>query len=143
MPRPARRQRQRREDYGPDHLRALTRGHGFFPDTFPGDEGKKEAWEELRDEIMADWIRTKPGTRPHAWWLYEAPEPRRCLNMPHPFESAGRTAFLGVQAHALSFGKPRCLVTPNSAPGCPDDFAAVYESERAFLERLGLLLPGE
>ena len=31
------------------------------------------AWNELRDEILAEWIVESPGTRPSAWWKYDAP----------------------------------------------------------------------
>ncbi len=30
-------------------------------------------WEQLRDTIMAEWIRNHPGTRPWAWWGFDAP----------------------------------------------------------------------
>jgi hypothetical protein len=30
-------------------------------------------WEAARDEILADWILRHPGTKPHAWWLFDAP----------------------------------------------------------------------
>lgn len=34
-------------------------------------------WEDVRDELLPQWIREHPGTRPFAWWRDEAPEPRR------------------------------------------------------------------
>ena len=32
-------------------------------------------WAELRAEVLADWIATTPGTRPWAFWKYDAPAP--------------------------------------------------------------------
>jgi hypothetical protein len=34
-------------------------------------------WEDVRADLLPDWIRQHPGTRPFAWWRDEAPEPRR------------------------------------------------------------------
>ncbi len=33
-------------------------------------------WKELRDELLPRWIREHPGTRPFAWWSFDAPGPR-------------------------------------------------------------------
>ena len=33
------------------------------------------AWNEIRDEILEERAREQPGTRPGAWWKYEASEP--------------------------------------------------------------------
>lgn len=50
---------------------------GRFSDKWhpPADalQDMRDAWADLRDEIMP---RAKPGTRPVAWWLFDAPEPR-------------------------------------------------------------------
>lgn len=37
----------------------------------------REAWEYAREELLAEWIRESPGTRPPGWWLFDAPERRR------------------------------------------------------------------
>jgi hypothetical protein len=48
------------------------------------------AWRELRREIMATW--TNPASRPWAWWVFDAPEPR------NPQESEdNQLARLGLQ----------------------------------------------
>jgi hypothetical protein len=39
-------------------------------DTFD-DEAARQCWEELRDCIMAEWLRERPLSRPWAWWRYE------------------------------------------------------------------------
>ncbi|MFH0812215.1 MAG: hypothetical protein V2A69_05190 [Pseudomonadota bacterium] len=33
----------------------------------------KPAWEEVREEVMAAWIKKYPGTRCWAWWEIDAP----------------------------------------------------------------------
>ena len=33
----------------------------------------KALWESARDELLHDWIRAYPGTRPNFWWLFSAP----------------------------------------------------------------------
>jgi hypothetical protein len=48
---------------------------GFdFADIFDGDEPTEEtarqAWNELREELLADHIAKHPGTRPWGWWAY-------------------------------------------------------------------------
>ncbi len=44
--------------------------------TFASDEHFQATWDQYRDEILADWIRVRPGTRPYAWWRFDSPEPR-------------------------------------------------------------------
>jgi hypothetical protein len=41
------------------------------------DEGIKGAWTDLRDDVLAQWQREQPGTRPWGWWCFDAPEPER------------------------------------------------------------------
>lgn len=35
-----------------------------------------KAWRELRDELLPQWIKDHPGSRPWAWWKIDAPGPR-------------------------------------------------------------------
>lgn len=32
-----------------------------------------EAWEFAGEDLVAEWIRTRPGTRPRGWWIFAAP----------------------------------------------------------------------
>src|SRR5262245_3435777 len=35
----------------------------------------RDLWATHRTELLAEWMRTQPaGTRPWAWWEYEAPD---------------------------------------------------------------------
>lgn len=149
MPRVSRRiiRTKARHDYGEEHLLALQTGHDYFH-AFPTPEDRRTAWEDLRDEIMGEWIQKHPGTRPWGWWQFEAPEPRRRVDgKPHPFKNPERETKVAAwrevcpevaarEAHKLFYGKPAVLIVP-------DDFAAAYEDELAYLRRLKLLTADE
>ncbi|MBN2559398.1 MAG: hypothetical protein JXQ75_00510 [Phycisphaerae bacterium] len=109
----------------------------FDPDAMRG------AWETLRAELLPKWIAAHPGTRPYAWWVFDAPERRRRTDgRPHPFDNIERntkvndwrqkyTDVADREAYKLWFGKPGCLMVL-------DDFHAVYEAEAEYLDRHGL-----
>ena len=41
-------------------------------------EAQEELWETHRDEVLREWLKEyEAGTRPFAWWKWDAPEPRR------------------------------------------------------------------
>ena len=100
MPRKRRKAKQRREV--PDLIRKYFREeihHTFFHDNAE----IAGAWGQIGDEIVDDWIREKPGTRPAIWWRLSAPEPgrttdggaRETLDIPIPAPApAEQTAFL-------------------------------------------------
>jgi hypothetical protein len=52
-------------------------GKDFLDVLLASDEDVRAAWGLVRDGLLAEWVRAKPGTRPAAWWSYEAPELRR------------------------------------------------------------------
>jgi hypothetical protein len=37
----------------------------------------EKRWYAVRNEVMAAWIEARPGSRPPAWWRFEALEPRK------------------------------------------------------------------
>jgi hypothetical protein len=89
----------------------------------------------IRDEVKADilktWCRQHPGSRPWAWWRFEAPEPRR------------RVGGQGEQQAGIhdegAFGLPGYW---NEETLDADD-PPVFESEASYLERHGLLTTSE
>ena len=114
---------------------------------FMTDAELRVAWSHVRNEILEDWAREEPGTRPRHWWQYEAPEPRQRLG------GTGTPAF-EVLAHAerYEWGLPDHWVTQPDVDRPGGDFAGVaidpsdpptFEPEAAYLRRLGLFLPGE
>ena len=114
---------------------------------FATDQEIRSGWDQMRDEILADWAKKRPGTRPRAWWRFDAKEMRQRLG------GTGQAAF-EVLAHveAYHLGIPTSWVEPRHADLYGPDFAGVpidpedpplYESQGTYLKRLGLLLPGE
>jgi hypothetical protein len=115
--------------------------------------GPRELWAAHRDMVLPLWVREHPGTRPRLWWLCDAPELRRRLGgtgMPI-YEVFGYTPCFdhGVPDHWLQQSdvdcyrnhmKPPIYIT---APAYDPDDPPVFESEAAYLDRHGLLLPGE
>lgn len=81
----------------------------------------RAAWDLVREPFLAGHVERRPGTRPWAWWAFEAPEPRRMLEgSPGRISPVAETWF-----------------------GMPTAHACEYESERAYLWRLELLEPGD
>ncbi len=115
MPVKSRKAKQRREV--PELIRRYFREeirHTFFHDNAE----IAGAWNEIGDEIVRDWILTRPGTRPMTWWRLSAPEP-------------GRTTDGGG-----GLGRaPENLDIPIPAPAPAE--------QTAFLRQHGLFLPGE
>lgn len=99
-----------------------------------------EAWREHGARVLARFVRDHPGTRPWAWWLADAPEPRRRLGGTGDPLRFARLAF-GVPdswqtaAHAGSCMARGVPVDPRDPP--------VFESEATYLKRLALLTPAE
>lgn len=98
-------------------------GAGDLPDT---PENYAALWQAHGDEVLADWIAEHPGTRPHGWWMCDAPGPRARIDG-------------GPEA---SPDTPRRFGVP-SIYRCEDDWSAEYESEADYLARLNLLVDGE
>ena len=95
--------------------------------------GVAALWPQFRDDVLANWVSTRPGTRPSHWWAYDATEPRQRLG------GVGTPVF-----EALAYAPSYKLGIPE---GYGDDFDASdppqFESEAAYLRRLKLFAPGE
>jgi len=102
----------------------LLRGGEFFGPAFPGGEPEeRRAWEAHRQELLSEHIEKNPGTRPHAWWRFEAPEPRQRIRQGP--KALGPPTFYGV-------------------PAVHDGNAFhLYESQFQYLDRLHLLTESE
>jgi hypothetical protein len=95
--------------------------HGLALDFDKGDVGAERAlWKEHRVELLAEWIRESPGTRPEAWWEFEKPsgQLRRQIGGPAPLDDS-----------------PIWRGIPSYWP-CTN---LLFEPEVEFLKRLGLL----
>ena len=104
----------------------------------------QDVWNEHRDAFLADWIRERPGTRPYAWWLLDAPREQfngRGKRGPEPLQQvggSGRPIRLGVYASDIALACGRVPFEANDPANPP-----LVESEAAYLKRHDLLLPGE
>jgi hypothetical protein len=119
----------------------LITGHFYFPEFIhdSGDiETAKEIWSELREDILVQHARQQrpvrnrifDSVRPWAWWALEDRDSRRRLSRKTCTCWPG-SKHPGLPPLTLSwFGHPR---------GCRCE----YESEEAYLARLGLLTPAE
>lgn len=95
-------------------------------------EDHRRAWARIGAELVAEYRKKNSGCRPWAWWIFDAPEPRRMIGgsgKPRVFEKD----FLG----AVTFGIPRCIL--GEKPKKP----ARFESQAEFLQRHGLLTAAE
>ncbi|WMT78857.1 hypothetical protein [Bradyrhizobium sp. Ash2021] len=121
----------------------------------PTGKRTSELWAEFGDKVVAWWAKERPGTRPRCWWKYSAKEPRRRLGG----VGITRRAALGWDEYVADHGLPdpkgwltlenlnlhphwQPTAVPDPAPIDPID-PPKFESQAAYLKRLGLLLPGE
>src|SRR3954451_19809015 len=128
MPRVKRKAKRRSAGYTEWHIYQLQTGiefidFGFGRDELFREDEAREAWEIMREKIMADWIREQPGTRPWAWWRWDAPQParrERIDGQPHPNDNKQRSLHVArcdnpsfwKVAYRLSFGLPSCFIPP-------------------------------
>lgn len=149
MPRLSRRTKRRWAGYDQWHREHLETGFhivGMFGFDCPAE--LREGWDALKADILRDWTRDHPGSRPWAWWKYESTEPRRRVDGGlHPFDDPAWHAFVadhetryphGVHLRALRFGVLN--IHPQQVPGLS---TAKYESQADYLRRLSLMTPEE
>ena len=142
----SRRKRGRLEGFHEGRWLHLLTGTDFFSEygSPPNIAQMLDDYQKYRDELLDYWTQDNakwegevsnlwtpepggPGTRPWAWWQFEAPKSRRQIS--------GRGEPL--EGSPTSFGKPTSWkrIDPSDPPE--------YESERAYLERLGLSMKNE
>jgi hypothetical protein len=101
------------------------------------DELLREAWEIVGADLLREHIEERPGTRPWGWWAFGpgAEEDRRVIageleagDWYPPWEGGKRRSY---------FGKPSVFSGRSLLSGVR------FETELAYLERLGLLAEGE
>jgi hypothetical protein len=110
-----------RELLASGHWFQFTAGRG---ETEPTEAELRKLWAEVREDFLAKHTARSPGTRPWAWWKFEATEPRLQV-APGP-EALGPADWFGM---------------PSKYAGMPPD--DMYETEAEYLERLGLLTDEE
>ncbi len=123
MPVKRRKAKQRRAEIHPDMMALLSdRELNNAFKYFVSDDERRAAWNEAREEILAEWITDAPGTRPSHWWRYDAPRLplgtfpgcRHDGKVPEPRRRLGGvgTSQNKVLNHVptYSFGIPTCWV---------------------------------
>lgn len=55
-----------------EQYRALTTGRPYFGNPFVDTAEMRAAWQANRSDLLREWITKRPGSRPFAWWLFEA-----------------------------------------------------------------------
>jgi hypothetical protein len=98
-------------------------------------------WAELKREILAEHTNRRPGSRPWAWWKYDAPETRRAFGWQCHILEHGSDCQGILNHRPLPSDTPDMEWARNHFGRLSDD--RIHESERDFLERLGLLTPNE
>ena len=107
-------------------------------------------WELHRDQILSEWAAKYPGTRPFAWWEFDAPR-QPIGTYPGCYFDGGLPAprlklkGAGTPNHeALNYVPSFCFGLPATGYEAldPND-PPVYESEATYLKRHGLLIEGE
>jgi hypothetical protein len=107
---------------------------GWLEVYFLGSKERQVLWELHSAAILSAWIVHHPGTRPWAWWMFEATEPRRCVvgvELLMPTREPADWAWVWHQDVGVpAFRQSR----PPGYLGLP-----AVESQAAYLDRLGLL----
>jgi hypothetical protein len=112
-------------------------------------EGLRELWGRARGEVITGWTKDHDGTRPRAWWRFDAP--RQLLGthggcfydgkLPQPRKQISGA---GCDASAISAYMPSYKSgLPTSWAGFEEGDRPVFESQPAFLQRHNLLTAGE
>jgi hypothetical protein len=109
-----------------------------------------ELWREIGAEIVARHAAAAPGSRPDRWWQHDAPGPRQRIGgigTPcHERLAHGLRLHRGVpvdwitEALAADFAR---MSKPLGVPAVDPANPPKYESSATYLDRHGLLLPGE
>lgn len=86
----------------------------------------KPAWEEVREEVMAAWIKKYPGTRCWAWWEIDAPRWERKFDAwfdgtkPEPRQRIGGTGTPDYEVLAY---------VPYFNKGIPESWVTKFDEE--------------
>ena len=108
----------------------LLHGKPLFPfpgSTFDDDDLMLRAWELHRERLLAEWLDAHPGTRPFAWWKFEA--------VPKHGERRLTTDGEAILPYREAWEKHGILHTRTIPP--------MQELEIEYLRRHGYLLDGE
>jgi len=122
-----------REDFSEYLLHGSESNKDFDFFHFKNDRDKQQQlWNENRNFFMASWLKDQACKRPFAWWFFEASEKRRMVSG------------IGVQAHERCNYKQAYIIgAPKYWTKIDENNPPMFESQAAFLQRLGSLNDGE
>ena len=94
----------------------------------------REEWRACREALLEAWIAEAPGTRPHGWWLFDAPRwprtdlPPRCRDLHAGWlatlaDPRRRIGGIGTPAHEV------LNVVPVFACGMPSQWVSPFQEE--------------
>ena len=99
---------------------------------FTEPELKALLWSDYGATAVENWVAEHPGSRPNRWWEHDAPEPRQRLG------GHGR-----LLCEVMAYKPTSAFGIPTGWHEIDADDPPIFESEAAYLKRLGLFLPGE
>jgi hypothetical protein len=144
MPRVKRRAKRRR-DYTKQEINLLTTGislttrFGALHKGLADMAAMREAWDDLRDELLPQWIESHPFSRPIGWLLFDATQPRIAVVGEAALESLEWTrSHSDYRQHDFFALNHRLGIEDNSR-----DSEAAFESEKQYLTRIGALTESE
>ncbi|MCC2651908.1 MAG: hypothetical protein K0R41_3207 [Geminicoccaceae bacterium] len=114
----------------------------------PDKKTARELWNEHGKAVLSWWVKANPGTRPKCWWRFEAPEPRKRVGG----RGALRSEVWGMPPYIANCGlpSPDGFVTADDTAATAAGYEAadpahppLFESQPAYLKRLGLFAPEE
>jgi hypothetical protein len=127
-------------------------GSGLFP-FVSNDEVLRATWAVLCDDVVAEYVAEYPGFRPIRWWQYNSSpeEPRRRLGGVGTtwadYHSRPPRLYRGLPTEWFDAdtiaGYARDRPLRSAAVAVDPSDPPLFESEAAYLRRLGLFLPGE
>jgi hypothetical protein len=158
------RRKRRRQSWGegltPDAiawLRGLDPSFPYFADRdgYANFGTGAELWATYVGDVLAEHVVENPGTRPCNWWNFTAPEMRRRLGGVGDPAGAGDNYGEGLGIPPLNAWRDQRDAAVDDPCGIgfsgwpkgrrPIDYRnpPKFESQGAYLRRLGLFLPGE
>jgi hypothetical protein len=127
---------------------------GAFLLSYPDRFNPCAEWQALGADVVREYAAKHPGRRPTRWWIYDAPPAgeRGCIEMRKRLGGIGTPAceHLAFQPFQQELGIPSAWISVDDlrlfelscAPVDLDD-PPIFESQANYLQRHGLLLPGE
>ncbi len=106
------------------YLLDVVASNGSLEIPFESEQERRVVWFQNRERLLREHIAAKPGTRPSAWWAYEAPEPRQLLS--GVVEQVGKELYCGMPVLTKDIYEE-----------------SQFETEYDYLKRLGLLFDSE